>query len=63
MLFYCRTAFLACSVQVTSGRFGLSEFPTDDLTSEAMKKQMTDQEWDKVDFFYFICTYGVFFIL
>ncbi|XP_077299805.1 minichromosome maintenance 6 [Arctopsyche grandis] len=43
-----KTAFLACSVQVTSGRFGLSEFPTDDLTSEAMKKQMTDQEWDKV---------------
>lgn len=43
-----RTAFLACSVQAISRRFGAAEMATDDLTTEDMRKQMTDKEWDKV---------------
>lgn len=43
-----KTAFLACSVQAISRRFGTAELATDDLTTEDMKKQMTDKEWDKV---------------
>lgn len=46
--FYNRTAFLACSVQAISRRFGTAELATDDLTTEDMRKQMTDKEWDKV---------------
>ncbi|KAH9643182.1 hypothetical protein HF086_010634 [Spodoptera exigua] len=42
------TAFLACSVQAISRRFGTAEMATDDLTTEDMRKQMTDKEWDKV---------------
>ncbi|KAM3960690.1 minichromosome maintenance 6 [Aphomia sociella] len=43
-----KTAFLACSVQAISRRFGTAEMTTDDLTTEDMRKQMTDKEWDKV---------------
>ncbi|XP_069362964.1 DNA replication licensing factor Mcm6 [Maniola hyperantus] len=43
-----KTAFLACSVQATSRRFGAAEVAAGDLTSEDMRKQMTDKEWDKV---------------
>ncbi|XP_037876572.1 DNA replication licensing factor Mcm6 [Bombyx mori] len=43
-----KTAFLACSVQAVSRRFGTAELPTHDLTTEDMRKQMTDKEWDKV---------------
>ncbi|XP_075986407.1 minichromosome maintenance 6 isoform X1 [Anticarsia gemmatalis] len=43
-----KTAFLACSVQAISRRFGTAELATDDLTTEDMRKQMTDKEWDKV---------------
>ncbi|KAI5645684.1 MCM2/3/5 family domain-containing protein [Phthorimaea operculella] len=43
-----KTAFLACSVQAVSRRFGAAEFATDDLTTEDMRKQMTDKEWDKI---------------
>lgn len=43
-----RTAFLACSVQPTSVRFGGAELPMDEITAEDMKKQMTDGEWNKV---------------
>ncbi|XP_041985314.1 DNA replication licensing factor Mcm6 [Aricia agestis] len=43
-----RTAFLACSVQATSRRFGTADLITDDMTTEDMRKQMTDKEWDKV---------------
>lgn len=43
-----KTAFLACSVQAISRRFGTAEMATDDLTTEDMRKQMTDKEWDKV---------------
>ncbi|GBP40155.1 DNA replication licensing factor Mcm6 [Eumeta japonica] len=42
-----KTAFLACSVQATSRRFG-SELVTDDLTTEDMRRQMTEKEWAKV---------------
>ncbi|KAG7297462.1 MCM DNA helicase complex subunit mcm6 [Plutella xylostella] len=43
-----KTAFLACSVQAISRRFGAGDLATDDLTTEDMRKQMTDREWDKV---------------
>ncbi|XP_073963424.1 minichromosome maintenance 6 [Choristoneura fumiferana] len=43
-----KTAFLACSVQAISRRFGTAELSTDDMTTEDMRKQMTDKEWDKV---------------
>ncbi|XP_063369189.1 DNA replication licensing factor Mcm6 [Cydia amplana] len=43
-----KTAFLACSVQAISRRFGTAELAADDMTTEDMRKQMTDKEWDKV---------------
>ncbi|CAH4037068.1 DNA replication licensing factor Mcm6 [Pieris brassicae] len=43
-----KTAFLACSVQATARRFGTADLAADDLTTEDMRKQMTDKEWDKV---------------
>ncbi|KAG6461066.1 DNA replication licensing factor Mcm6 [Manduca sexta] len=43
-----KTAFLACSVQAISRRFGTADIAADDLTTEDMRKQMTDKEWDKV---------------
>lgn len=43
-----RMAFLACSVQVTSSRFGGTDLPMSEITAEDMKRQMTSVEWDKV---------------
>ncbi|XP_050681275.1 DNA replication licensing factor Mcm6 [Leptidea sinapis] len=43
-----KTAFLACSVQATSRRFGTADLAADDVTTEDMRKQMTDKEWDKI---------------
>uniref|UniRef100_T1GT34 DNA helicase n=1 Tax=Megaselia scalaris TaxID=36166 RepID=T1GT34_MEGSC len=43
-----RMAFLACSVQATTSRFGGTDLPMSEVTSEDMKKQMTDAEWNKV---------------
>lgn len=43
-----RMAFLACSVQATISRFGGTDLPMSEVTSEDMKKQMTDAEWNKV---------------
>ncbi|XP_053675858.1 DNA replication licensing factor Mcm6 [Anopheles nili] len=43
-----KMAFLACSVQVTSSRFGGTDRPMSEVTSEDMKKHMTDAEWNKV---------------
>lgn len=43
-----KTSFLACSVQATSRRFGAAELGTDDFTTEDIRKQMTDKEWDKI---------------
>ncbi|KFB48120.1 DNA replication licensing factor Mcm6 [Anopheles sinensis] len=43
-----KMAFLACSVQVTSSRFGGTDLPMSEVTAEDMKKHMTDAEWNKV---------------
>lgn len=43
-----RMAFLACSVQETTSRFGGIDLPIAEVTAEDMKKQMTDSEWNKV---------------
>lgn len=43
-----RMAFLACSVQATSSRFGGTDLPLSEITADDMKKQMTQTEWDKV---------------
>lgn len=43
-----RMAFLACSVQATTSRFGGTELPMSEVTSEDMKKQMTDDQWNKI---------------
>lgn len=43
-----RMAFLACSVQETTSRFGGIDVPMAEVTAEDMKKQMTDSEWNKV---------------
>ncbi|XP_055849944.1 DNA replication licensing factor Mcm6 [Episyrphus balteatus] len=43
-----RMAFLACSVQATTARFGGTDLPMSEVTAEDMKKQMTDAEWNKV---------------
>ncbi|XP_050077011.1 DNA replication licensing factor Mcm6 [Anopheles maculipalpis] len=43
-----KMAFLACSVQVTSSRFGGTDLPMSEVTAEDMKKHMTDAEWKKV---------------
>ncbi|GAB0097318.1 DNA helicase [Sergentomyia squamirostris] len=43
-----RMAFLACSVQATSVRFGGTDLPMSEVTAEDMKRQMTDAEWNKV---------------
>nr|QIC49966.1 zygotic DNA replication licensing factor Mcm6 [Actinia equina] len=42
-----RMAFLACSVQSTNPRFGGKDLD-EDMTAESIKKQMTEQEWQKV---------------
>lgn len=43
-----RMAFLACSVQATTSRFGGTDLPMSDVTAEDMKNQMTTEEWNKV---------------
>lgn len=43
-----RMAFMACSVQATTSRFGGTDLPMDQVTAEDMKKQMTEEEWKKV---------------
>jgi len=43
-----RLAFLACSVTSTSTRFGGKDLSDEEMTAEAIKKQMTEQEWRKV---------------
>ncbi|XP_041779036.1 DNA replication licensing factor Mcm6 [Anopheles merus] len=43
-----KMAFLACSVQVTSSRFGGTDMPMSEVTSQIMKDQMTPAEWNKV---------------
>jgi len=43
-----RLAFLACSVTSTSPRFGGKDLSDEEMTAEAIKKQMTEQEWRKV---------------
>ncbi|XP_017871896.1 PREDICTED: DNA replication licensing factor Mcm6 [Drosophila arizonae] len=43
-----RMAFLACSVQATTARFGGTDLPMSEVTAEDMKKQMTDAEWQKI---------------
>lgn len=43
-----RMAFLACSVQATTSRFGGSDMPMSEITAEDMKNRMTEDEWNKV---------------
>ncbi|XP_065665175.1 zygotic DNA replication licensing factor mcm6-A isoform X2 [Hydra vulgaris] len=43
-----RLAFLACSVTPTNPRFGGKDLSAEDMTAEAIKKQMTEQEWHKI---------------
>ncbi|KAL3836521.1 hypothetical protein ACJMK2_021945 [Sinanodonta woodiana] len=43
-----RLAFLACTVTSSNPRFGGRDMKEDDMTAEAIKKQMTDEEWQKV---------------
>lgn len=42
-----RMAFLACSVQATSSRFGGQDMPLNEVTAEDLKRHMTEQEWTK----------------
>lgn len=44
---YCM-AFLACSVQATTSRFGGMDLPMSEVTADDMKNQMTTEEWNKV---------------
>ena len=43
-----RLAFLACSVTATNPRFGGKDLSSEELTADAIKKQMTAQEWKKI---------------
>ncbi|XP_071505801.1 zygotic DNA replication licensing factor mcm6-like [Diadema antillarum] len=43
-----RLAFLACNVTASNPRFGGRDMRGEEMTAEAIKKQMTDQEWQKV---------------
>jgi len=43
-----RLAFLACSVTATNPRFGGKDLSSEDLSAEAIKKQMTEQEWKRI---------------
>lgn len=43
-----RMAFLTCSVQATTSRFGGTDLPMSDITAEDMKSRMTEDEWNKV---------------
>ncbi|KAK5649845.1 hypothetical protein RI129_000874 [Pyrocoelia pectoralis] len=41
-----RMSFVACSVQALGLRFGSLDLPSDTLTPEMMKQQLTESEWD-----------------
>ncbi|MCL4141832.1 UNVERIFIED_CONTAM: hypothetical protein GTU68_011041, partial [Idotea baltica] len=41
-------AFLACSITPTNPRFGGKELIGEELTAEAIKRQMTEIEWNKI---------------
>lgn len=43
-----RMAFLACSVQPTTSRFGGADLPMSEITADDMKNRMTEDEWNKV---------------
>ncbi|XP_071826729.1 DNA replication licensing factor MCM6-like [Apostichopus japonicus] len=43
-----RLAFLACHVSASNPRFGGKNLRDEEMTAESIKKQMTDQEWQKV---------------
>uniref|UniRef100_T1IST8 DNA replication licensing factor MCM6 n=1 Tax=Strigamia maritima TaxID=126957 RepID=T1IST8_STRMM len=43
-----RMAFLACAVVPTNPRFGGSNFRSDNMSAESIKKQMSEDEWQKV---------------
>ncbi|XP_060605756.1 zygotic DNA replication licensing factor mcm6-B-like [Ruditapes philippinarum] len=43
-----RMAYLACTVTSTNARFGGSSLKEEEMTAENVKKQMTDEEWQKV---------------
>lgn len=43
-----RMAFLACSVQPTTSRFGGADLPMNEVTADDMKSRMTEDEWNKV---------------
>lgn len=43
-----RMAFLACSVQPTTSRFGGTDLPMSEVTADDMKNRMTEDEWNKV---------------
>ncbi|ESO87684.1 hypothetical protein LOTGIDRAFT_206985 [Lottia gigantea] len=43
-----RLAFLACTVSSSNPRFGGRDYKEEEMTAETIKKQMTDEEWQKV---------------
>lgn len=43
-----RMAFLACSLEATTSRFGGMDLPMSEVTADDMKNQMTTDEWNKV---------------
>ncbi|KAL4229140.1 MCM DNA helicase complex subunit mcm6 [Mactra antiquata] len=43
-----RMAYLACTVTSTNARFGGNSLREEEMTAENVKKQMTDEEWQKV---------------
>ncbi|KAK3796633.1 hypothetical protein RRG08_008387 [Elysia crispata] len=43
-----KLAFLACTVTPTNSKLGGQTFREEELTAEAIKKQMTDEEWQAV---------------
>lgn len=43
-----KMAFLACNVSSTNPRYGGRDMRDEEMTAETIKKQMTDDEWQKV---------------
>ncbi|CAL8083199.1 unnamed protein product [Orchesella dallaii] len=43
-----RLAFLACYIRPTNPRFAGKEWILDDITQESLRKQMSDEEWNKI---------------
>lgn len=43
-----KMAFLACTVSSTNPRYGGRDMRDEEMTAETIKKQMTDDEWQKV---------------